>query len=310
MIRYSLGRLLGLVGSVLIISLILFIAVRWLPGTPWNEAEIPLQGAAKENMMRKYGLDQPVHIQYAKYLWNLIHLDLGNSFIFKTETVWETIARGWPATAKIGTFTLLIAFSIGIPVGIIAALRQNSLLDYTVTFLATTGITVPNFAVAVWLVMFISVKMDLLPTQGWGTWQHMVLPVVAYCLAPTSLIARFTRVSMLEAMRSDYIRTARAKGLAEPVVILRHVFKNALIPIITLVGPLIPNLMTGSIFIENTFGIPGIGRHFVTSIFDRDYPVIMGVFMMVAVLFGLTYFISDILYTWADPRVRLTDRQI
>ena len=298
MIRYSLGRLLGLVGSVLIISLILFIAVRWLPGTPWNEAEIPLQGAAKENMMRKYGLDQPVHIQYAKYLWNLIHLDLGNSFIF------------WPATAKIGTFTLLIAFSIGIPVGIIAALRQNSLLDYTVTFLATTGITVPNFAVAVWLVMFVSVKMDLLPTQGWGTWQHMVLPVVAYSLAPTSLIARFTRVSMLEAMRSDYIRTARAKGLAEPVVVLRHVFKNALIPIITLVGPLIPNLMTGSIFIENTFGIPGIGRHFVTSIFDRDYPVIMGVFMMVAVLFGLTYFISDILYTWADPRVRLTDRQI
>ena len=157
--------------------------------------------------------------------------------------------------------------------------------------------------------MFVSVKMDLLPTQGWGTWQHMVLPVVAYSLAPTSLIARFTRVSMLEAMRSDYIRTARAKGLAEPVVILRHVFKNALIPIITLVGPLIPNLMTGSIFIENTFGIPGIGRHFVTSIFDRDYPVIMGVFMLVAVLFGLTYFISDILYTWADPRVRLTDRK-
>ena len=122
MIRYSLGRLLGLLGSVLIISLILFIAVRWLPGTPWNEAEIPLQGAAKENMMRKYGLDQPVHVQYAKYLWNLLHLDLGNSFIYKTETVWETIARGWPATAKIGSVTLIIAFSIGIPVGIIAAL--------------------------------------------------------------------------------------------------------------------------------------------------------------------------------------------
>jgi ABC-type dipeptide/oligopeptide/nickel transport system permease component len=137
----------------------------------------------------------------------------------------------------------------------------------------------------------------------------MVLPVVAYCLAPLGLVARFTRVSMLEAMRSDYVRTARAKGLAEPVVVIRHIFKNALIPIITLIGPLVPNLMTGSIFIENTFGIPGIGRHFVTSIFDRDYPVILGMFMLVAVLFGMTYFISDVLYTWADPRVRITGQK-
>ena len=144
MIRYSLGRLLGLLGSVLIISLILFLAVRWLPGTPWNEGEIPLQGPAKENMMKKYGLDQPIHVQYAKYLWNLLHLDLGNSFIYKTDTVWQTIARGWPATAKIGAFTLLIAFSIGIPVGIIAALRQNSLLDYTAV--SYTHLTLPTKA--------------------------------------------------------------------------------------------------------------------------------------------------------------------
>lgn len=309
MIRYSLGRLVGLIGSVLVISLILFLATRWLPGTPWNEAEIPLQGAAKENMMRKYGLDKPVHVQYAKYVWNLLHLDLGHSYIYKTDTVWKTIARGWPATAKIGSYTVIIALSMGTILGVLAALRQNSPFDYGITLLATTGITVPNFAIAVWLVMFISVKMDLLPTQGWGTWQHMVLPVVAYCLAPLGLVARFTRVSMLEAMRSDYVRTARAKGLAEPIVVIRHIFKNALIPIITLIGPLVPNLMTGSIFIENTFGIPGIGRHFVSSIFDRDYPVIIGMFMLVAVLFGLTYFVSDILYTWADPRVRISGQK-
>ena len=136
----------------------------------------------------------------------------------------------------------------------------------------------------------------------------MILPVIAYSLAPLGLVARFTRVSMLEAMRSDYVRTARAKGLGESTIVRRHIFKNALIPIITLVGPLVPNLMTGSIFIEATFGIPGLGRHFVTSIFDRDYPVILGMFMLVAVLFGLTYVISDIMYTWADPRVRLTRR--
>ena len=306
MTGYILGRLLGLFFSVLAISLILFLAVRWLPGTPWIEAEIPLTGSARDNMIRKYGLDEPVWKQYAKYLWNLSHLDLGNSYIYKTDSVWKTMARGWPATAKIGAITLLVSIPLGIVIGVVAALRQNSIFDYAMTLTATAGITVPNFAVAVWLVLFVAIYLDLTPTQGWGTWQHMILPVIAYSLAPLGLVARFTRVSMLEAMRSDYVRTARAKGLNEPTVVVRHIFKNALIPIITLFGPLLPNLMTGSIFIEQTFAIPGLGKHFVTSIFDRDYPVILGMFMLVAVLFGLTYVISDILYTWADPRVRLT----
>ncbi|HHZ61944.1 MAG TPA: ABC transporter permease [Dehalococcoidia bacterium] len=306
MTGYILGRLLGLFFSVLAISLILFLAVRWLPGTPWIEAEIPLTGSARDNMIRKYGLDEPVWKQYAKYLWNLAHLDLGNSYIYKTDSVWKTIARGWPATAKIGAITLLVSIPLGIVIGVAASLKQNSIFDYAMTLTATAGITVPNFAVAVWLVLFVAIYLDLTPTQGWGTWQHMILPVIAYSLAPLGLVARFTRVSMLEAMRSDYVRTARAKGLNEPTIVARHIFKNALIPIITLFGPLLPNLMTGSIFIEQTFAIPGLGRHFVTSIFDRDYPVILGMFMLVAVLFGLTYVISDILYTWADPRVRLT----
>ena len=306
MTGYILGRLLGLFFSVLAISLILFLAVRWLPGTPWIEAEIPLTGSARDNMIRKYGLDEPVWKQYAKYLWNLAHLALGNSYIYKTDSVWKTIARGWPATAKIGAITLLVSIPLGIVIGVVASLKQNSIFDYAMTLTATAGITVPNFAVAVWLVLFVAIYLDLTPTQGWGTWQHMILPVIAYSLAPLGLVARFTRVSMLEAMRSDYVRTARAKGLNEPTVVVRHIFKNALIPIITLFGPLLPNLMTGSIFIEQTFAIPGLGKHFVTSIFDRDYPVILGMFMLVAVLFGLTYVISDILYTWADPRVRLT----
>ena len=308
MIQYIIGRLLGLLFSVLAISLILFVSVRWLPGTPWNEQDFPLQGAARENMLRKYGLDKPVWRQYTIYLWNLAHLDLGNSFVYRTDSVWKTIQRAWPATAKIGIITVAIALLVGMTLGILASLRQNTIFDYAVTLLATSGITVPNFAVAVWLVLFVAIYLDLTPTQGWGTWQHMILPVTAYTLAPLGLVARFTRVSMLEAMRSDYVRTARAKGLSESAVVLRHIFKNALIPIITLVGPLVPNLMTGSIFIEATFGIPGLGRHFVTSIFDRDYPVILGMFMLVAVLFGLTYVVSDILYTWADPRVRLTRR--
>lgn len=308
MTQYIIGRFLGLFFSILAISLILFVSVRWLPGTPWNEQDFPLQGAARENMLRKYGLDKPVWQQYMKYLWNLAQFDLGNSYVYRTDSVLKTIQRAWPATAKIGIITVAIALSVGITLGVLASLRQNSLFDYGVTLLATSGITVPNFAVAVWLVLFVAIYLNLTPTQGWGTWQHMILPVTAYSLAPLGLVARFTRVSMLEAMRSDYVRTARAKGLGESAVVRRHIFKNALIPIITLVGPLVPNLMTGSIFIEATFGIPGLGRHFVTSIFDRDYPVILGMFMLVAVLFGLTYVISDIMYTWADPRVRLTRR--
>ncbi|MDP6514095.1 MAG: ABC transporter permease, partial [SAR202 cluster bacterium] len=219
MTGYILGRFVGLFFSVLAISLILFLAVRWLPGTPWIEEDFPLQGPARENMLRKYGLDEPVWKQYAKYLWNLAHLDLGNSYIYKTDSVWKTIARGWPATAKIGAITLVIALTLGVILGVLASLKQNSIFDYSVTLMATAGITVPNFAVAVWLVLFVAIYLDLTPTQGWGTWQHMILPVIAYSLAPLGLVARFTRVSMLEAMRSDYVRTARAKGLNEPTVV-------------------------------------------------------------------------------------------
>ncbi len=309
MTRYVIGRLAGLLFSLWAVSLILFVGVRMLPGTPWNEAEIPLQGPARENMLRKYGLDQSLWKQYVRYLWNLTHLDLGNSYIYATDSVWKTIARSWPATAKIGAFTVLIAFVGGISVGILAALKQNSVLDYSLTFFSTTSITVPNFAVAVWLVLFFSIYLGWFPTQGWGTARHMVLPVIAYSLVPLGIVARYTRVSMLEAMRADYVRTARAKGLHERIVVLRHILKNALIPIITLLGPLIPNLMTGSIFIEGTFSIPGLGQHFVSSIIDRDYPVIIALFMMVAFIWGVVYFVTDILYTIIDPRVRLTTRR-
>ena len=168
MIQYIIGRLLGLLFSVLAISLILFVSVRWLPGTPWNEQDFPLQGAARENMLRKYGLDKPVWRQYTIYLWNLAHLDLGNSFVYRTDSVWKTIQRAWPATAKIGIITVAIALSVGMTLGILASLRQNTIFDYAVTLLATSGITVPNFAVAVWLVLFVAIYLDLTPTQGWA----------------------------------------------------------------------------------------------------------------------------------------------
>jgi ABC-type dipeptide/oligopeptide/nickel transport system permease component len=174
--------------------------------------------------------------------------------------------------------------------------------------MATLGFAVPNFVIGIWLILIFSVTLHWLPTGGWGTAQKMIMPALVYAASPMSLVARYTRVNMLEAMRADYVRTARAKGLSERTIILRHILKNALLPLITVLGPQIPNIATGSIFIESVFRIPGLGRYFVTSTQQRDYPMIMATMLIVALLWGFTYLLSDILYTVVDPRVRLTER--
>jgi ABC-type dipeptide/oligopeptide/nickel transport system permease component len=214
----------------------------------------------------------------------------------------------WPATLALAGLTILLAYSVGLTLGIVAALHQNSWIDYFVTTIATLGAAVPSFVIAIWLVIVFSLTLHWLPTGGWGEPYHYVLPAIAYSLGPMALVARYTRVSMLETLRSDYVRTARAKGLGERKIVLHHVLRNALIPLITVLGPMIPNIATGSIFIEVTFRIPGLGRYFVTSTTNRDYPMIMATILLVAILWGITYLISDILYTIVDPRVRLTGR--
>jgi ABC-type dipeptide/oligopeptide/nickel transport system permease component len=211
--------------------------------------------------------------------------------------------------------TILVSFGVGIPLGIYAAYNQNSWIDSAVTFVAMLGITVPNFVIALWLILVFAVRLKWLPMGGWSdpdNWlipgvfsKDWILPVIAYALAPLSIAARYTRSSVLDAIRSDYVRTARAKGLAGHMVMSRHVLRNALIPMITVLGVEIPNLLTGSIFIESIFRVPGLGKYFVTSTFNRDYPMIMALVLLIAVLWGLTYILTDILYTRADPRIRL-----
>ncbi len=211
-------------------------------------------------------------------------------------------------TIKIGIPTILIAYGLGTLLGFVAALRQNSWIDYTVSFGATLGIVVPNFVVALWLLLFFSVYLGWLDPGGWGEPQHYIMPVIAYSLAPMALVARYTRSSILEVLRADYVRTARAKGLAERRVLLWHVGRNALIPFVTILLPEIPNILTGSIFIESVFRIPGLGRFFVTSTQTRDYPMILALVLLIALLWGITYLITDVLYTFLDPRVRLGGR--
>ncbi len=302
--RYIISRLISLVFVILIVSMITFGLMHSVPGGPFDEEKQPLPPAAKANILRKYGLDRPVWEQYLRYIWHALHGDFGIPFQSPTETIPHLISRTWVPTIQIGVLTIFLSYSLGLLLGIIAALHQNSWLDYFTSLLSALGLAVPNFIIALWLILLFAVKLNWLPTGGWGEPYHFIMPVIAYALGPMSAIARYTRSSMLEAMRGDYVRTARAKGLSERTVVFRHIFKNALIPIITVFGPQIPNLLTGSIFIEATFRIPGLGKFFITSTFERDYPMIMALVLMVAVLWGFTYLVSDILYTVVDPRIR------
>ena len=304
--RYILARLASLLFVLFAVSLITFLLMHTVPGGPFDVGERRLPEETHQAQLRKYGLDKPLWEQYVRYMWHAVHLDFGVPFQSPTDSVIGLIKRAWPVTVKIGLLTIALSYSLGVLLGFIAALRQNTWVDYLVTFGATLGLTVPNFVVAIWLVLILSVRFQLLPTGGWGSPKQYIMPVIAYSLAPMALVARYTRVSILEVLRADYVRTARAKGLSERRVLIGHVARNALIPLVTVIGPQIPNILTGSIFIESTFRIPGLGRFFVTSTFTRDYPMILALVLLVAALWGITYLLTDILYTILDPRIRLT----
>jgi ABC-type dipeptide/oligopeptide/nickel transport system permease component len=289
-----------------LVSIVAFLLMHSIPGGPFDEAQMPLPPAAKANILRKYGLDQPLHVQYINYMSNALRGDFGISFASPSETVIQLISRTWPVSITLGGITVLIALGLGIALGILAAIRQNTWIDYIVTFTATLGLTVPNFVIALWMILVFAVQLKWLPLGGWGTdWRQLIMPMVALGLGPMGVAARYTRSSLADVFTSDYIRTARAKGLGEYVVVTRHAIKNALIPIITVLGPMVPNLITGTIFVETMFRVPGLGKFFVTSVLDRDYPMIMAVMLLVAGLWGLVYLLTDLLYTVIDPRVKL-----
>jgi ABC-type dipeptide/oligopeptide/nickel transport system permease component len=278
--RYIAVRLASLLFVLLAVSLITFILMHQVPGGPFDKGERPLPEATRLAMEKKYGLDEPLWRQYITYLGNVVRLDFGVPNKYPNETVTSLIARTWPTTLKVGAVTIL-------------------------TFLATLGIAVPNFVIAIWLILIFAVRLEWFPLRGLDSWRSYILPVTAYALGPMALVARYTRTSLVDNLRSDYVRTARAKGLGEQIVMTRHVFRNALIPLVTVILPEIPNILTGSIFIEMTFGIPGLGRFFVQSTFNRDYPMIMALVLLVAAFWGIMYLVTDILYVMLDPRIRL-----
>ena len=277
-----------------------------------------------KDIERQFGLDKPAFERFTLMIGNYLRFDFGDSF-FQDKSVAQLVIDKLPVSISLGLWTTLLVYMISIPLGIRKAVKDGSRFDVWTSGVVIFGNAVPSFLFAILLIMLFA-RGGLFPffplrgltspdfeTLSWfgqiaDYFWHMALPLLSMVIGGFAGLTMLTKNSFLEEINKQYVITARAKGLGEWAVVIRHVFKNALIPIITLVGPLVPNLMTGSIFIESTFAIPGLGRHFVSSIFDRDYPVILGMFMLVAVLFGLTYVVSDILYTWADPRVRLTRR--
>ena len=306
MFRYVLNRVLSAIPTLIMLITISFFMIRVAPGGPFDtEKDLPPE--IQKNLEAKYHLDEPLHQQYFRYIKDIVHGDFGPSFQYKDYTVTELIAKGFPVSLTIGGFALLLALVIGISLGTLAAVRQNSWVDYLLMSSAMTGISVPNFVVAPLLILFFAVYYNWFPAGGWGDghWTYLVLPVVALSLRYIAYIARLMRGSMIEILQSDYIRTAKAKGLSTTQTVIKHALKPAIMPVISYLGPAAAGILTGSVVIEKIFGVPGLGRYFVQGALNRDYTLVMGVIIFVGVLIVIFNLIVDILYAYLDPKIRL-----
>ena len=307
MLQYTLQRLLWLIPTLLAMALVTFLAMHATPGSPLDpvaEGANPLSPEAQKNLAEQYGLDKPLYEQFGIFLAKAVRGDFGQSFVYKTRTVLEIMTEAFPVSLLLGAMALALAVTGGVTLGVLAAVYQNRSWDYLSVSVATIGVSVPNFVLAVFLIVLFSFVIPIFPTGGWGEPKNWVLPTVTLALGPMGIIARFTRSSMVEVIRSDYILTARAKGLAERPVILKHVLKNACIPVVTLLGPLFAAVGTGSFFVESIFRIPGMGRFFVLSMTGRDYPMIMAVVLIYGAFLAVMNLVVDVLYGAIDPRIR------
>jgi ABC-type dipeptide/oligopeptide/nickel transport system permease component len=307
LLRYVVYRLLWLVPTLLAMALVTFLVMHATPGSPLDpvaEGANPLSPEAQKNLAEVYGLDKPLYSQFGIFLGKALQGDFGKSFVYKTRTVTEIMVETFPISLLLGSMALALAVVGGVTLGILAAVYQNRSWDYVSVSVATLGVSVPNFVLAVFLIVLFSFILPIFPTGGWNSPKDWVLPTVTLALAPMGIIARFTRSSMLEVIRSDYIVTARAKGLAEGPVILKHVLKNGFIPVVTLLGPMFAAVGTGSFFVESIFRVPGMGRFFVLSMTGRDYPMIMAVVLVYGAFLAFMNLVVDLLYGTLDPRIR------
>ena len=312
MLRFLFRRLLIAIPTLFVVVTLAFFMMRAAPGSPFvNERR--LSPEVERNVMAKYGMDRPLPVQYLNYVGGVLHGDFGPSLKYKDKTVVRIIAEGFPNSLLIGGLAMALGGIVGVTLGVIAALRQNRAADYAAMGVAVLGVCIPTFVTAPLLVLLFAAWLGALPTAGWPSptepwteaWRYLAMPVVVLSLPQIAIISRLTRAGMIEVMRSNYVRTARAKGLPEHSVVLRHALRGAILPLVSYIGPATAGVITGSLVVEKIFQLPGIGRAFVTSALQRDYTVVMGVVILYATLILLLNLVADVLYAVLDPRVRL-----
>jgi oligopeptide transport system permease protein len=304
MTTFVIRRVIWTIPVILLVIFITFMMMKQIGGNPFRKTERAVPVAIQRNLDEKFHVNDPWWKQYGYYVRDVFTVNFGPSLVTRNRTVNDIIADGFPRSALLGVLAFAWAIAFGIPAGIISALRPNSMFDYGAQFFSNIGFAVPSFLVGTLLIYFIALRAGLLPTNGWGTWKHTILPSFALGLLPMAYFARLVRGTMLETLQQDYVRTARAKGLDRGRVIGLHVFRNSLIPVVTAAGPLLGFIITGSFVIETVFSIPGIGRAHISAVQARDYSVVMGITVLIALIVIVANLIVDILYGFLDPRTR------
>ena len=304
MAAYVIRRVIWTDPVVLLVILMTFLLMRQIEGNPFRKTERAVPAAVQENLERKFKLDKPWYVQYLNYVKGVVTLDFGPSLVLRDRSVNDIVKEQFPRSIELGVYAFGWAVLLGVPAGIVAALRPNSRFDYGAMLFSNVGFALPNFLVATLLIYYVSLKWGLLPTSGWTTWQHKVLPSLTLGLVPMAYFARLVRGTMLETLQQDYVRTAKAKGLRWRRVVGLHVLRNSLIPVVTAAAPLLGYIITGSFIVENIFAVPGIGRYYVTAVSARDYSVVMGLTVLLSLTVIVANLAVDILYGILDPRTR------
>ena len=307
MAKFVVRRIVWTIPVILLVILITFVMMRNIAGNPFRTSERAVPESIQRNLDAKYGLNDPWYVQYIRYVKGVFTYDLGPSLVLRNRDVNDIIETHLPKSAELGLYGFLFGIVVGIPLGVLSALRANTIFDYGAMFFSNVGFAVPSFLVATLLIYFFALQWgDIfnLPTSGWTTWESKVLPTIALGLGPAAIFARLVRGTMLETLQQDYVRTAKAKGLRWRRVVGLHVLRNSLIPVVTAAGPLFGFIITGTFIIETVFAIPGIGRYFITAVNARDYSVVMGITVLTAVIVIVANLIVDLLYGVLDPRTR------
>ena len=303
---FIIRRILALIPTLLLIYSLTFFLMHSTPGGPWDTGEKPIPADVQERLKAAYGLDKPLWQQYTDFLGKAIRGDLGPSYTQRSRSVADIISETFPVSLQLAALATAIATIVGIPLGILGAVRHNRPLDYLSTFVSVFGVSTPSYVVTSLLVLLLASNLHLVPTSGWdGIWSpKVIVPALSLALYPMAVLARYTRASLLEVLRTDYMRTARSKGLAEQSILMRHGVRNALLPVITIAGVVLADVATGSFFVETIYQVPGIGRHFVQSISGRDYPVIIGTVLLLGLVVSVMNLVVDLIYPLLDPRIR------